>query len=160
MVNHLGGRHSPFELAVAAKRIGSQVAQPNLLPFIAVTALGCRALPCAPRAWRDRIDPACHSCKSRFQGGQATHCKPIMFPHQLEIPMATRKKAESFAVVSDTGKRHAITRYVSIIQTGTFDDPHSTREGLSEYRLEDGSAVNKLTETEFETLRGSRLTRI
>lgn len=74
MVDHLGGGHSPFALAVTAKRMRSKEAQAGLLPFVAVAALRGGAFRTAPRTRLHHLQCAAGRGNARLQslklGGQ------------------------------------------------------------------------------------------
>jgi hypothetical protein len=61
-----------------------------------------------------------------------------------------RQTGQLFAE-DENGKRYKIIEYTTFLNDGSFQKPNEWVPGLKAYKLENGTRVNKLSDTEFET---------
>ena len=72
----------------------------------------------------------------------------------------TRKQVKitgRFLAEDQNGKRYQIIEHTTFHDNSAFQKPNEWISGLKEYRLENGTHVNKLSDTEFQTLNEIRL---
>lgn len=65
----------------------------------------------------------------------------------------TKKKTEptkEIVAVDELGQKYQIIEFTEYHDVSTFTTPGIWEEGLKEFRLSDGSPVNKLSDTDFE----------
>jgi len=60
---------------------------------------------------------------------------------------------DRFVATDDAGKRYKVIEYTGSVKSTTFGNRNAKAEVLKEYRLTDGSYLNRLSETEFEIVR-------
>lgn len=58
----------------------------------------------------------------------------------------------SFVAVDDDGDSHTLIIYRTFIDTSNLDHPNTERPGMISVRTEDGNAVNRLAEGEYEVV--------
>jgi hypothetical protein len=61
-----------------------------------------------------------------------------------------KNRTNDFWGTSDNGDTYHIIEYTELLDTATYSQPQSQMSGLKEYRLEDGSPVNQISDSEFE----------
>lgn len=62
------------------------------------------------------------------------------------------KKIEEFDAFDSNNKKYRVIHYKSVINTGNLDNPHATILGLSEFKLNTGESINRISDTEYELL--------
>ena len=71
-----------------------------------------------------------------------------------------RTRTGSFDATDEGGNRYRIIEYTEILNAATYTVPNRTVAGLKEYRLQDGSNLNKVNDAEFEIVASGQHIRV
>jgi hypothetical protein len=63
------------------------------------------------------------------------------------------RRTGQISAKDEQGQEYQVIEYTEFHDASTFGNPDNWVEGLKEYRLNDGSHVNKTSETEFEIVK-------